>query len=182
MYTVVVRKYEKYPREYIKLWRNMVPDVVIVGEDVEFDHHFGGWNCILEIFSPDFKYRPCVYFDLDTYILGDISALYKEPDQLMLIRDFNQTRRGNSGVMILPENVDKYWNVLQHTQDNDPAGNAVDRLPHGYLQDKHPGMISSYKVDKCQDKRPESPIMCFHGKPKPHTAEGWAGDFWKSHT
>lgn len=159
----------------------MVPGVICLGDDWPITERFRGWNSILGIFAPDFPFRPCLYFDLDTYVLGDISEFHEVPKELMLIRDFNKPRRGNSGVMQLPENTDHIWNRVKETPDSYPAGNALNNCAHGYLQDKYPGKIVSYKVDKCT-QRPQAPIMCFHGKPKPHQCEGWAKEFWTQKT
>jgi len=181
MYTVIVRHGDKYPEEYIKLWKKFIPDVKVLGEDAPFNYGWQGWSSKFELFSPEFKFRPCLYLDLDTYILGDISEFYEEPERLMLIRDFNKPNRGNSGVMQIPEDTSSIWESVKGL-GNVPDGDALNQLPHGYLQDKYPGKIVSYKNDNCKDKRPDSPIMCFHGKPKPHTAEGWAGELWKTYT
>lgn len=152
-------------------------EAICLGDDISFQYPWKGWGAKIELFSPGFVYRPCLYLDLDTYLLGDIRRFLEEPDKLMLIRDFNKPRRGNSGVMQIPRNVDKIWDIVKTYDGRSPDGNLLNTCPHGYLQDKYPNQIVSYKADKCTDK-PEVPIMCFHGKPKPHTSEGWAREEW----
>lgn len=182
MYTVIVRSGNKFPYDYVKAWRKMVPDVVIVGEDWPFMYNWGGWFSLYEMFSPEFPYRPCLYFDLDTFILGDISEFYEVPSELMMITDFYNPHRENSGVMQIPENVDTIWNVVNRLGNNsDPPGNVFNSLPHGNLSKKYPDKIVSYKAHNCKHQRPDAPIMCFHGKPKPHTLpDGWANDLWQT--
>lgn len=183
MYTVIVRHGNKFSEDYLKLWRNMVPDVVCIGDDISFKYNWVGWYALYEMFAPDFKYRPCLYFDLDTYILGSIDHLYIPPKELMLITDFYQTRRENSGVMALPENVDHIWQAVKTLPNgSSPPGNVLNELPHGNLSKQFPNQIISYKAHNCYDKRPDAPVMCFHGKPKPHETEGWAKRFWLHNT
>lgn len=181
MYTVVVRHGDKFSKDYLTAWKKMVPDVICLGDDVDFKYNWEGWFALYEMFSPEFKYRPCLYFDLDTYILGDISEFYEPPDQLMMITDFYNPERENSGVMQIPENVDDIWNVVKYKRNNsEPPGNVFNELPHGNLSKAHPDKIVSYKAHNCKHARPEAPIMCFHGKPKPPDTQGWAGDLWKT--
>lgn len=151
---------------------------------VERSHDLRGWWAKLELFSPSFRvYRPCIFFDLDTYILSDVRELLSEPDELWLIRDFYQTSRSNSGVMLIPEDTDEIWEKAQNWPHfNNPTmgdGDFLTTMPHQRINDRFDG-LTSYKIH-CQ-KHPAGKICCFHGKPKPHQADGWAGELWQAWT
>jgi hypothetical protein len=180
MFTVLIRHGDKFSHDYYKAWKTMIPDCIIVGDDVPFRYHWEGWFALYEMFSPEFEYRPCLYFDLDTYILRNIQEFYEPPDRLMMISDFYHPTRENAGVMQIPKNVDDIWNAIKHLQSKGNApGNVFNSLPHGVLNKKYPNKIVSYKAHNLQRQKPSAPIMCFHGKPKPHEVTGWAGDLWR---
>lgn len=151
------------------------------GFHVERRHPLRGWWSKLELFSPEFQYRPCLFFDLDTYIRGNIDDLLEEPEDLWLIRDFYQQSRSNSGVMRIPRETQAIWERAQRWDGfNDPRrgdGDYLTTCKHKVMDDMG---IVSYKVH-CQ-KRPTGRIVCFHGQPKPHNAPGWAGDVWRQWT
>lgn len=144
---------------------------------VERQQPLHGWWSKLELFAPHFRaFRPCLFFDLDTFILDDSRDLL-ELEGFYLIKDFYRPQRSNSGVMIIPEDTDEIWEKAQKWPHfNNPKmgdGDFLTTMPHKTFDDP---TIVSYKVH-CQ-KRPTGRIVCFHGKPKPHEAEGWAKKVW----
>lgn len=185
---IVLRQGTKYPKEYVDLLKKMIPGVLVVGDtkshkvNYVLRYPWTGWWAKMELFSPEFPHRPCVFFDLDTYILGDIKDLYRPIDRLEMLRDFNFPERGQSSIMRIPEDVSEIWkewtkNPHAHINANHGDQEFLARFPMGFIQDWFDG-IFSYKVDQLYDE-PKGRIVCFHGKPKPHETTGWAGDIWK---
>lgn len=178
MEVVCVREGTKYSGSYVKALRKQVKefsgkDLLCLGDDVPLRYGWKGWGAKIELFSPEFrKYRPCFYIDLDTLILNDFSDLLIVPDRLLLIRDFNQTYRGNTGLMSIPKDVE--WHRLKDYNGLRPDGDLVNELPHGYLNDRYPHRIVSHKKHGVK-----STFYCFHGKPKQEDIkEGWICDLW----
>lgn len=172
----------KYSIDYVHAIKKQAKQqghlIHVHGYDEPLQTVWRGYGAKIELFAPWFENRPCLYIDLDTYILGNLDEFLTEPKKLSIIRDFNNPQRGNSGVMKIPEDTSKIWANCQNYDGIRPDGDLIDSFPHDYLQDQYPGKIKSYKVDNLQDSKPSCPIMCFHGKPKPHQATGWAGEVW----
>ena len=185
MNIVCVRQGDKFGPEYTRMLRRMVEkyadrSLLVLGDgtdaNVRLEYALSGWHAKLELFRPDLDYlRPFLYFDLDTYILDGIDDLVdaaENIDRLTLIRDFNVPRRGNSGVMMIPINTNDIWN---DRRVDIADGDYLDTHPHDFIQDNHEGIVS-FKND-CK-REPTGRVVCFHGQPKPHNAEGWASRVW----
>ena len=185
MYVTSVWSGGAYSVDYVHVLKKQVEaqghQLHVHGYDTPLETHWRGWGAKIELFAPWFTYRPCLYIDLDTYILGSLDIFLDVPTKLSLIRDFNNKNRGNSGVMKIPEDTSTIWSGCQNYDGLQPDGNLLNTFPHDYLQDQYPGLIQSYKVHNLQDSKPDCPIMCFHGKPKPAQTTGWAGELWRSH-
>jgi hypothetical protein len=142
-----------------------------------------GWWNKLWLFSPGVL-RPgsrVLYFDLDTVIVGDISALARCDSDFAALRDFYRPRGVGSGVMAWQAGaVDDFW--TRWNEEDRPTFSGGDQawieimmhrkwghhiLPHRVLQHVCPGMFASYKAD-CFDGPGDARIICFHGQPKPH--------------
>lgn len=176
MYVVTVRTGDKCGEDYEIALRRQVAEhldktLVVVREQ---QYPFEGWWSKIELFSPEFLFRPCLFFDLDTYILDDCRDLLFEPDDLWLIRDLGQPDRSNSGVMIIPENTSQIWEASKDWTTN-ADGDFLTTQPHKVLQDHFDGIVSYKRHAK---REPCGRVVCFHGKPKPHEAQGWAGERW----
>lgn len=190
---VVVRQGDKYSAAYPRMIRQQVGQ----NTTIPFDFHIlgdgddattplrkdlPGWWSKLELFAPwNVDLRPCLFLDLDTYIMGNIDDLLVfDPVRLTMLRDFNAPTRGQSAIMSIPRNPENIWAAfdLKTSMRRYPGGDQayLGQFPMNFLQDRFEG-IYSYKVDKLQDA-PRGRICCFHGKPKPHETEGWAREVW----
>lgn len=188
MHAVIVRQGTKFVPEYVRMLKGMFREhagitPIVLGDqkddaDVPLRHGFTGWHSILEIFSPEFEYRPCLYVDLDTYLLRDIRDLLVIPQRLTLIRDFYHPQRGNAGVMLIPKETGHIW---ANARTKSPPGNYLNQFPHDYMQDRFTG-IKSYKADHLQNDPKNARICCFHGVPKPPQTDGWARETWQKWT
>lgn len=182
---VAIRQGDKYGPEYTALMKATIPDIVVLGDDLPLKSNLTGWWAKLEIFAPWYAdLRPCVVFDLDTYVLdtGAVDDLSALGDVLWLLNDFNVPKRGESGIFIAPSDADEIWaGAHQARATHRGDGPYLATFPHMRIQPNVEG-IMSYKVDQLYDSPKEARIVCFHGKPKPHETEGWAREFWTTKT
>lgn len=189
---VVVRQGEKYGPDYPEMIKRQVHAntkesvaFTVLGDGTDADkllvRSWPGWWSKLELFAPwNADLRPCLFLDLDTYILGNIDDLVCfRPERLTMLRDFNKPERGQSAIMSIPQDVGHIWRAItDRTMSEYPGGDQafLGQFPMDFFQDSFEG-IYSYKVDKLQDA-PRGRICCFHGIPKPHQTEGWAKEVW----
>lgn len=185
MNLVLVRQGPKYDKEYVQMLINMgrefakepitlTDQLDTPGKTRPLQSNLKGWWSKMELFAPwNEDLRPCVFIDLDTYILKPIHDLFFNPDALWLIRDFYNPDRSNSGVMVIPKKIDIWGKDFNGFQGD---GDFLNTLPHKVLQDKFDG-ITSYKVHNTPSR-----IVCFHGRPKPHATTDWARDIWLTWT
>jgi len=184
MEVVCVRQGDKYGQEYVLMLRRMVKkflnkDLICLGDDVPMKSGYEGFWSKMELFSPWVNFRPCLYFDLDTFILDDCTDLLIETDDLWLIRDFYNKDRSNSGVMILPTDTERIWENHFKWTRNTADGDFLTTQPHRILQDRFMG-ITSRKVSN--GVKEPSRITSYHGHLKPHNDEGWGKEIWKTWT
>lgn len=141
-----------------------------------------GWWAKMELFSPEnADLRPCLYLDLDTYVLSPIDDLLSDSgERFEMLTDFLQPKRPQSAVMIIPEDTGKIWDKWVRDPRGHMSRNRSDQeflapFVEGRLQDRFEGLVSyrKHSLDK-----PAGRVINFHGRPKPHQAEGWAGDIW----
>ncbi len=184
---VAVRRGKKFSPRYVELLGEMVfrhAGVRLItltdqddtpGDTLPLQTNLKGWWAKMELFAPwNAPLRPCLYFDLDTYILGDIhDLLHDHGGSLAMLRDLLKEKDGASGVMIIPRETEIWERFIKRPDTTLKGGDQafINRFPHRYLQDEYQG-IGSYK------KGERGRIVCFHGKPKPHECNGWAGDIW----
>ncbi len=193
MNVFLVRQGDRFPVEYTTMLKRMVRehagiDALVLGDgedaNIPLRYGFTGYWSKIELFSPELEpYRPLFFLDLDTYILSDIrDVLEMDPVHLVLIRDFYNHDRSNSGLMLIPKDVEQIWQDAQGKENthNGQDGNFLNTQRHSIMQNYVSGIVS-YKADQCYTE-PKGRILCFHGKPKPHQTEGWAKDVWDQYT
>ena len=197
---VCVRQGDRYGPEFVtalerQVYQNSRPPLRFVclsdgeneAETRSLRQGWPGWWSKLEVFAPwNEDLRPCLFLDLDTYVLGPINDLLLESPRFMMLRDFNLPERGQSSVMLVPKETNHIWTIFNDRADmwmaryragGDQA--YLDQFKEGFIQDSFGG-IYSYKKH-CLTS-PRGRIVCFHGLPKPPAVEGWAKDFWDQYT
>lgn len=132
-----------------------------------------GWWSKLTLFKPDtFKAgERILYFDLDTWIMGNIDFLANYNGPLAGLRNFYQLRNLASGILAFE--AGKYTKIWDKwVQIGRPKLSGGDQMfinmmiPEGArLQDLFPNKIYSYKVHGVPK---DAAVVCFHGKPRPH--------------
>lgn len=194
---VVVRQGDKYSQRYPQVLKRQVENntrwpvafhILGDGNDATTPlvKKWPGWFSKLELFAPwNDHLRPCLFLDLDTFVLGNIDDLVSlVPSKLTMLRDFNRPETGQSAIMSIPQDVGMIWRrwsmdpetwMQKYRGGGDQA--FLNRFDLDFLQDSFDG-IKSYKVDKLQDSPGDARICCFHGKPKPHECGGWVREVW----
>ena len=139
----------------------------------------GTWSRI-QLYSPEMNiYRPFLYVDLDTAIIGsleNIFTLIKDETQFITLEDFWQKGRIATGVVWFPANsekVNKIWKEFQGAK-----GSRMDSYLRKVVQ---PDIYWQQLTTTIYDFKPktgklltqvptDANLVCFHGRPRIFTA------------
>lgn len=178
----VLRRGGEYKDEHVERLRKQISpytESFVCLDDESFDGDWPKWWAKLNVFLQP---GPCLYFDLDTTIVGDITPMLdaaKEYPFIALRNPMAGVPMG-SGIMawngemrylyeyfsLRPEFYMERFNKLP--QIGDQA--FIHKFKHEettFWQDLFPGQILSYKVE-CRESVPEDAmVVYFHGKPRP---------------
>ena len=199
-----------YDAEYVRRLRNMVCrhvtipfDFVCLTDDpvkdvtcIALSNGHGGWWSKVELFRSNIVASDyIVYFDLDTIILDNIDKLLKVDASFAALLPWNTANRANgllaSGIMAW-DNDGTYRFIYDEFRpelsSNYPHGDQeyITKVLNKHRYSFEPlqeliGGIYSYKRN-CIAKLPRgAKIVCFHGRPRPHTITnvGWVKDNWR---
>lgn len=152
-------------------------------------HDWPGWWSKIELFRPDLNLGPCVYFDLDTMIVGNIDKLleYAGGTPFAMLRGFSKYNAANnipaSGVMIgnfalhdevyyaFGEKPEKYMKmhklgdqiyIANQIKENIPR--LQDVLPKDYIVGKRIAKERGFSL-------PKTKVIAWSGQPRLHKAE-----------
>lgn len=145
-----------------------------------------GWWNKLWLFSPGLfdDGDRIVYFDLDTVITGRLDGLVAYEGDFAILRDWYRPAEVNSSVMLWRAGYGvNIWNDYKAAGYRTTLPGDQDwinlRTPRrAILQDVFPRLIVSYKASGGVIPTKAS-VVCFHGKPSPHEADGWVKEVWK---
>jgi len=152
-------------------------------DNVRLQHGWRGWWSKLELFKIK---EPCLYFDLDTILVGDCTDIVHtaQTKDFVILRDFYRgytltpvkPNAMQSSMMYWSKPVDFIYNkYLELLGSTDMAGDQdfieevmQDRLDTvSYWQDICTGIVS-YKADERENGLQEQDrIVIFHGQPRP---------------
>lgn len=179
-----------YTGEYVRALQSQVPGITVLtntgeGRPLLSPERYCGWHAKLEVFRPENRdLRPCLCVDLDTLIVGDIGPILAlDPTKLWLIRQFLSPRQlGESGLFIAPKDSDRIWEAAERLRNFDRGdGEFLRWFSHSFIPDEVDGILS-YKAHKLKNGYPEGTrVVCFHGRPRPHEAGGWAQEYFEKH-
>ena len=213
-----VRAGKKYGINYVEKLRNMV------NRHLKVDHEIicltdqpdsipgvtfiqcsfsdlNGWWAKLLLFDPAIRgSNHCIYFDLDTVIVGDITPLSVPLKTFQICQNFTRLS-GNksypcdfgSCVMVFPEGWGRFvWEAFyrdrKHLMQKCRYGDqqAIELIirdaqePVLYLQDMLPPGFFVGRRDFTNEKPKGAAVMVFAGNHKPHnTPHRWLKDAWK---
>lgn len=186
-----------YTKEYVdRLFDGVVSNTSLSLDDVlcltdseedfyyptkKLEHNLPGWWSKLELFK--ITNKPCVYFDLDTVIHKDINDFVWHNHSMTMLKGLSGTGKPASGVMAwngdyryLLDEFNKEM-IAEYTPGNGgKMGDQAYIAEHlgfvpDYIQDLFPGIVCSRKYEPI-GVRKETPIVCYHGKPRPQDT-GW---------
>lgn len=192
---IVVRQGDKYSAKYPQVIQEQVSKhtrwpvafhILGDGDDATTPLVKGwpGWWSKLELFAPwNADLRPCLFLDLDTFVLGNIDDLVSMvPAKLTMLRDFNRPETGQSAIMSIPQDVGLIWRRFMADPETwmkrFKGGGDQAFLNRFDIDFFRLDGIASYKVDGLQDSPGSNRIVCWHGKPKPHECGGWVERVW----
>jgi hypothetical protein len=157
-------------------------------------HAWPGWWSKLELFRPGLFDGPVLYLDLDSLIIGDLSALRSYDGPLAMLSDFYKPARAQSGVMAwtpgeLTESLWSEWtrdpssHMAAHRGDGEWLHATLARLgiEPDRIQDLWPDQVVSYKVHARSNAPEGARVVCGHGNPRFNRDQaGWAGTRWRA--
>lgn len=190
---------DKFPVEYFRAWRRMVPEVRFVTDNLEHATerdaiigrpHQNWWDKLQVFLGWLDHFRPCLYMDLDTLVLGDLTTLRSQSGFRMLLHDGWQPA---SGIMAIPREgvrpIARDWIIRSHEIMSTYQGDQDYLTQHCGAFLPEDGLYS-YKLH-CQGKDsrdsrdsrdshpPDARVVYFHGRPRPHEVRtGWVRDLW----
>ena len=154
----------------------------------------GTWSR-MALYSPEMEqYRPFLYVDLDTAIITsieDIFDLVRNVNQFITLEDFWQKKQLATGLVWFPANSMKIRIVWNKWNANPrPVGFRMDYFLREaitadlYWQQLTEGVLDFKPMHENNTLLRQLPsgaqIVCFHGKPRIHTAAesiGWVRDY-----
>lgn len=156
-------------------------------EAIPLKHNWPGWFSKMELFRPDLFEGTCVYFDLDTLILGGIPDAETPITGLVMLDDFYRPREPASGMMFWePESCHVIYDNFARNPICKPGlkhgdGAIIGKHCRFRIQRLWPGLVGSYKKDRLQNGPGGFKVVCFHGTPKQHELPktSWARRYWE---
>ncbi len=145
---------------------------------IPMNNSYPGWWAKMNLFHPDMEqYRPFLYLDLDTAVVGEMNGALSNDKDFVTLSDFYHPGNIGSGLMLIPaksDKVSKIWsewarnkeNIMKRFRGDQDFINSVVK-PDRFFQDITEG-ISSYKPKTGHLKAlpGDVSIVCFHGKPR----------------
>lgn len=159
-------------------------DIDVPCERIPLRHIWPGWWSKLELFRPcNCDGRKIIYFDLDTVIVGDLKPLVNHDFKFMMLQGFKHKQRRASGVMAWQGDFSRIYKVASKEFSNGFFSQHLNDWDQVYIERKlkeeyglepeivqHAIGVSSYKRHFLERGKliPDTRIVCFHGKPRPH--------------
>jgi len=169
-----------------------VKDLTIPKDEIiPLKQNWKGWWSKIEVFRNDVfsHYKRVINFDLDTVITSNIDKLFYSNGSFYMLRGFMKGNPNASGIMIFNEDMNWIYDYVGEHPEIMQKGNILashqkfvsdiylsktaKRIEH--LQDLI--NVNSYKWGVLKGENPE-PIVCFHGKPRPHQVKGELKKIW----
>ena len=158
-------------------------DAKLTGTEViPLEHEWEGWWSKLELFKIE---QPCLYFDLDTILVGDCTGIVdKAKDKpFVILRDFYrgytltplQPRAMQSSMMYWSTSLKFMYDKFASDGERYPGGDQVlieeamkDKadMVH-YWQDLCTGIVSYKAHERYNGLQSTDRVVIFHGQPRP---------------
>lgn len=152
-----------------------------------------GWWCKMNLFSPQLEqYRPFLFMDLDTAIVGDFSSLFPpkdKEDNIIMLEDLYCPGRVSGGLIYIPKKNKHIDTIWKEWIDNPKRVMSAYRGEQEFIRklkfiapinsyfQEYTDIISSFKpLSRVIGKPPtfsqlttlpeNKSVICFHGKPR----------------
>lgn len=150
-----------------------------------------GWWEKIRLFKPGMFEGRVLFLDLDTYLVGNIDDIASYGGQFATLQDFWRPQGLGPAVMLwepgdftasIWQEFEAQGKPMSHPQgdqfwlENLDQGKFAKRID--ILQRLYPGAFVSYKTHAVEAVPEGAKVVCFHGKPRPHEATGWAEGVW----
>lgn len=163
------------PHRFVCLTDTTVPGIECLPLVAKLPDGAPKWWFKMELWRPGLLSGRCLYFDLDTRIVGDLCDLAAYSGAFAGISDFYRPTTLQTGVMawdadgIWPA---KLWDAWHPEASNGSQARLVANVLRGRedrLDQLYPGAIISYKCHvRKQGRIPlDARVVCLHGKPRP---------------
>lgn len=131
-----------------------------------------------------------IYLDLDTCITGSLDRIIQYDGEFAILRDFYKLDKYGPGAMMWRGGFGKeIWSSYEDAGfptemewgDWDWINSYFENTSYKpqILQDIFPNEVVSFKVQARHGIPKHAKIVCFHGLPRPHQADGWVPYIWK---
>ena len=136
----------------------------------------GTWSRMI-LYSPQMeKYKPFLYIDLDTAIIGSLENIFELVDgsKFITLEDFWQKRHLATGLVWFPANSKKTAHVWEMWKGNTGGKNRMDSFLRKHVA---PDLFWQQLTTTIYDAKPQhsgiimevpnyANLICFHGKPR----------------
>lgn len=154
---------------------------------IPFEYNWPTWWSKMNLFSPNMEqYRPFLYMDLDTAVIGNVDSLFPptQVEEFTTLENCYYPNRPGSGLMWIPANNDKVqtiWDEWIKAPENHVNSSMRLYGDQNFIEDTvkvetyfGKEKIDTFKPKPTQGWRLEFPkhlsIVYFHGKPRPKLA------------
>lgn len=134
-----------------------------------------GWWAKLSLFEPGRFKGWCIYFDLDTLIVGSLDHFAAWRGEFAGINDFFFPELLQTGVMAWEagtvDHIYTNWDQAGRPQfgPRGDAGFIASMVPNAQrLQNLFPSQFVSFKAHCAMGVPKGARVVCFHGLPRPH--------------
>jgi len=147
---------------------------------IPMQYKWGGWWSKLNLFNPELeKYRPFLYMDLDTAVVGDIETVFPSielSEKFIVLEDFYQKGKLASGLLWIPANSEKVKTIWNYSlkKKNVSIRQRMDKFirevaSQDLFFQEYTDVIYTYKPrfeGHLKTLPKNASIICFHGKPR----------------
>ena len=163
-------------------------------EKIQTPNTSKGWWQKVNLFQPGLfpKEARILYLDLDVVITDSIDDIASSKGDFVMIENFGPNKKhaahNSSAVLWNPTDLTEHiFNSFDQSVTQELHGDQcwIWRVMDSYITNFRKDLVDSYKYATRPDwkrsrvDRPYSPIMIFHGNPKPHQCgDPWVKKYW----
>jgi lipopolysaccharide biosynthesis glycosyltransferase len=185
-------------------WKSEIhPRIICLCDKFTQKYDLGDFECIplannypgtwsrMQLYSSEMEqYRPFLYVDLDTAVIGSLENIFdlvKDESKFIALEDFYQKKQLATGLVWFPANSQKIKDVWMMWNPKEIKGSRMDYFLRKYLV---PDMYWQQLTNTICDFKPKSHVLlndlpigcnlvCFHGKPRIYQVKNikWVNEY-----